>query len=281
MTLPKAKKSPLRYPGGKTRAVKTLLPRIPSDVTQYREPFLGGGSMAIAMTREYPDLPIWVNDSYRNLAIFWQVLQSDAQDLSDALLGAKAKATVTNTGRDLFFRCKEEINAEGDRLKRAKMFYILNKCSFSGLGESSGYSEMAFGSNFSVKNIESLPAFGEHIKNWTITCLDFEELINDDPHTAIYLDPPYYKVGKNGGSFLYGKDGSQHKGFDHRRLADAVDHSRSSVLISYDNNDEIRERYLGWCQESFDLTYTMHSGASYREQEAARKELVLYNYINE
>ncbi len=124
MTLPKAKKSPLRYPGGKTRAVKMLLPRIPNDITEYREPFLGGGSMAIAMTRQYPDLPIWVNDSYENLTTFWQVLQTDAQDLSDSLRGTKDHPTVTNKGCELFERSEAEINPHNDLLKRVKYLHL-------------------------------------------------------------------------------------------------------------------------------------------------------------
>jgi DNA adenine methylase len=47
----KSLKTPLRYPGGKSRAVAKLCQWLPSrEITEYREPFLGGGSMAIEMT---------------------------------------------------------------------------------------------------------------------------------------------------------------------------------------------------------------------------------------
>ena len=42
----KSLKTPLRYPGGKSRATKYLIPKMPKDITEYREPFLGGGSVA-------------------------------------------------------------------------------------------------------------------------------------------------------------------------------------------------------------------------------------------
>ena len=48
-------KTPLRYPGGKSRAVPKLCQWLPAEVTEYRESFLGGGSMAIEMTKRYPD----------------------------------------------------------------------------------------------------------------------------------------------------------------------------------------------------------------------------------
>ena len=43
-------KTPLRYPGGKSKAVPKLCQWLPAEVTEYRESFLGGGSMAIEMT---------------------------------------------------------------------------------------------------------------------------------------------------------------------------------------------------------------------------------------
>ena len=43
-------KTPLRYPGGKSRATKILLDYIPRKFDYYVEPFIGGGSMAIALT---------------------------------------------------------------------------------------------------------------------------------------------------------------------------------------------------------------------------------------
>ena len=41
----KALKTPLRYPGGKSRAAKYLISQFPYDIIEYREPFLGGGSV--------------------------------------------------------------------------------------------------------------------------------------------------------------------------------------------------------------------------------------------
>ena len=75
----KSLKTPLRYPGGKSRALTKIVPHIP-DLTgykEYREPFLGGASVAIQVSKMYPDLSIWVNDLYTPLFIFWQQLQEN------------------------------------------------------------------------------------------------------------------------------------------------------------------------------------------------------------
>ena len=65
-TTTKSLKTPLRYPGGKSRAVVKLLQYLPdlSKVKEYREPFLGGGSVALEITKRYPKIEIWVNDLY-------------------------------------------------------------------------------------------------------------------------------------------------------------------------------------------------------------------------
>ena len=63
-------KTPLRYPGGKSRAVPKLCQWLPAEVTEYRESFLGGGSMAIEMTKRYPDISIWVNDLYKPCLLY-------------------------------------------------------------------------------------------------------------------------------------------------------------------------------------------------------------------
>jgi DNA adenine methylase len=59
-------KSPLRYPGGKSRAVDTIMKMIP-DFDEFREPFLGGGSVFVHVRQRYPDRRYWINDLYPEL----------------------------------------------------------------------------------------------------------------------------------------------------------------------------------------------------------------------
>ena len=40
-------KTPLRYPGGKSRAAAQLYKWFPAQIEEYREPFIGGASMAL------------------------------------------------------------------------------------------------------------------------------------------------------------------------------------------------------------------------------------------
>jgi DNA adenine methylase len=278
--LGKSCKTPIRYMGGKSRATKTLFSFFPNTtITEYREPFLGGGSMAIEFTRKYPNTPVWVNDKYYNLYCFWKILQESPERLMEQLLSVKSTANNPSTARKLFLDSKERLvlpmTSEFDIAWR---WWVCNKCSFSGLGESSGFSEQASVSNFSEKNIRALVSYGKHIKNWKITNLDYSDLLTNDPSVLVYLDPPYARVGKDGKSFLYGKNGDLHKSFDHDSFAKNILSHSSPMLISYDNNELIRSMYKNFSHKTFSLTYTLHSSKNYREDEKNRKELVLYNY---
>jgi len=273
----KSHKTPLRYPGGKSRALSKLFQFIPnlSDYTEYREPFLGGGSVAIEVSKRYPNLKIWVNDLYEPLYNFWRQIQNNGEEIKDKLVEYKSLYPNPDTARGLFVESKELVNDQTlDSLDRAVRFYIVNKCSFSGLTENSSFSQQASISNFSMNGIEKLTGYQEIITNWKFTNESYEQLLSDDRSVFIYLDPPY-EIKDN----LYGgKGGTMHKRFDHDEFAIQCDRYASSQLVSYNSDQIIRDRFDGWTVAEFAHTYTMRSVGSYNIDQASRKELVLYNY---
>ena len=273
----KSHKTPLRYPGGKSRALSKLFQFIPnlSNYTEYREPFLGGGSVAIEVSKRYPHLKIWVNDLYEPLYNFWRQIQNNGEEIKDKLIEYKSLYPNPDKARGLFVESKELVNDQTlDSLDRAVRFYIVNKCSFSGLTENSSFSQQASISNFSMNGIEKLTGYQEMITNWKFTNESYEQLLSDDRSVFIYLDPPY-EIKDN----LYGgKGGTMHKRFDHDEFAIQCDRYASSQLVSYNSDQIIRDRFDGWTVAEFAHTYTMRSVGSYNIDQASRKELVLYNY---
>ena len=278
----KSLKTPLRYPGGKSRAIPKLFQFLPTDISEFREPFLGGGSMAIAMTKQYPDIPIWVNDMYEPLVNFWKVLQKNGEELTRDLVDLKKEYNTPEKAKEIFTSFRETLN-EGDEIDRAVRFYTINKCSFSGLTESSSFSKQASDNNWTMRGIYKLPAYGEMIGGWRITNLDYADLVEDctghsenlpcEYSTFIYADPPYSIK-----DHLYGEKGKLHKGFDHERFANVMDDTIGNVMISYNNNKEIRDRFWEWKAYDWDHTYTMRSTGDYMKDQKARRELLLTNY---
>ena len=280
----KALKTPIRYPGGKSRALKKMDPYIPDlrDYDEYREPFLGGGSVAIHISKKYPDLRIWVNDLYEPLVNFWQNLQMFGVEMKDQLSAYKLSHNNPESARELFLNSKDIINAKSSKyndLDRACAFYIVNKCSFSGLTESSSFSQQASVSNFSMRGIERLPGYQEIISHWDINGYSYEHLmtqnLDDDNKYFMYLDPPY-DIKDN----LYGRKGEMHQRFDHDRFAKDCDHCHLDMMISYNSDQLVKDRFKGlqWNASEFDLTYTMRSVGDYMRQQKTRKELLLMNY---
>ena len=138
----KSLKTPLRYPGGKSRACVKMDPFFPDlrDYKEFREPFLGGGSVAIHVSKKYPHLKIWVNDLYEPLVNFWQQLQMFGVDMKENLTNLKSYHHNEERARELFLSSKDTLNdTKASSFDRACAFYIVNKCSFSGLTESSSF----------------------------------------------------------------------------------------------------------------------------------------------
>jgi len=269
-------KTPLRYPGGKSRAVPKLAQFVPdlSNYQVYREPFLGGGSVALWVTQKYPHLRVWVNDLYEPLVNFWKTLQDDGDKLQLKLIELKSRYPDQGSAKGLFLEAKEIINdREKSHLDRAIAFYVANKCSFSGLTESSSFSAQASDSNFSMRGIEKLKFYSYAIRNWTITNYDYAALLDDNRLAFVYLDPPY-DIKDN----LYGKKGNMHRGFDHDKFAHICDNYVCRQLVSYNATQMIKDRFKDWIAAEFDHTYTMRSVGDYMKDQHERKELVLMNY---
>tara|TARA_R100000773_G_C4218608_1_gene117072 strand:- start:904 stop:1770 length:867 start_codon:yes stop_codon:yes gene_type:complete len=262
--------TPLRYPGGKSRAIKFLSKHLPK-IERYREPFLGGGSMALYVTQTYPNTDIWVNDLYYPLYAFWMTLRDHGQQLCDDLRELKTELGESDDAHRIAFdNAKDKLN--NDIYESGFNFYVANKCSFSGLTANSSFSKQASRQNFTFRGIDKLPALGELIRGWRITNHSYEEMLygKDD---FVFLDPPY-AIKDN----LYGNKGDMHKSFDHEWFAAQACASEQKCMITYNSDLYIKERFPNWYQKDWDLTYTMRSTGNYTANQKKRKELLLLNY---
>ena len=277
----KSLKTPLRYPGGKSKALKTLSPWFPQRISEYREPFIGGGSVAINFTKSNPDVPVWINDLYVPLYNFWVQLRDRGEELSQRVREEKQRTLdegdrdkVTAKAKELFNRYKEEIDTYDD-FEKAVAFFIMNKCSFSGLTENSTFSQTASNSNFSLVGADKLAQFSKLIKNWKITNIDYSEVMkaHGSRDTFIFLDPPYDIK-----DFLYGKNREMHKKFDHDRFADDVYNCLYKFMITYNLNDRLLELYKNYNLKEWKLRYSMAHRGDKGTDENVKTELLVTNY---
>jgi DNA adenine methylase len=257
-------KSVLRYPGGKSRVASKLVSLIPPTIKEFREPMVGGGSVALVLKQTLPHVKVWINDLSCDLVCFWKTLRDNPEELIKELKRIKA---LYKDGRRLFedFSSKEG----GDEFERAVRFFVLNRISFSGTTYSGGYSQQAFERRFTDSSIERLRKAGEIIKDFRITHGDYERLLFEEGEGVfIFLDPPYYSTTS---SKLYGKKGHLHTSFDHQRFAENMKRCKHLWLITYDDCEEVRNLFSFAYIYSWELQYGMSAKKG--------RELLISNFL--
>ena len=263
--------SPLRYPGGKSKAVDEIIGQLPDEFTEYREPFVGGGSLFLHLRQSYPRLRIWINDLNLDLICFWRCAQTNLKELTSEVLRIK---NTTRDGRALFDELSRNYEADLSETERAVRFFVLNRITFSGTVDSGGYSQKAFETRFTFSSIERLSKLEGLLSGIKMTNIDYDEVLRapgDD--CFIYCDPPYLNAAK---SKLYGRRGSLHADFDHERFAESLRRCSHRWLVTYDDSPTVRRnfdfaRVYGW-----ELQYGMNNFTG--PLAAKGQELFIANY---
>ncbi len=240
-------KSPLRYPGGKSRAVNQILDLLPLDSDTLCSPFIGGGSVELACASRA--MRVYGYDAFEPLVNFWQVALDDSAEL------AKRVSDYYPLSRTKFYALQKQYFESKDRCRMAAVFYALNRSSFSGTTLSGGMSPGH--PRFTQSAIERLASLD--VDNLTVQVADFQDSISKHKNDFLYLDPPYANGGK-----LYGKRGNMHEGFNHEALAHLL-HQRDGWVLSYNDCNTVRDLYKGYRFIAPKWTYGMNNSKKSNE----------------
>lgn len=240
-------KSPLRYPGGKSRAVNGLLRFLPQGLKQVCSPFMGGGSLELALASQ--GVRVRAYDAFPPLVDFWQVLLKQPDRLADEV------EQYLPLARDRFYELQKKCLGIKSKLKRAAVFYTLNRASFSGATLSGGMSPGH--GRFTESSIAYLRNF--RVEGLSVEQADFRESLSRHQEDFLYLDPPY-AIGCN----LYGDKGSTHRDFDHLGLAEVLK-QRGKWVLSYNDSPQIRACYAGYRIVTPEWKYGMSKDKASRE----------------
>lgn len=244
-------KSPLRYPGGKTRACKVLDDIVVENFGQpsmIYSPFFGGGSFELYMTNKY-HCQVIAADGFLPLANFWEVVQSGKVDT----LVAEATALKPVTKEKFKDMRKVIIDVSVCPVTRAAHYYALNRCSFSGATLSGGFSADAEAGRFNTSAMNRLKALNmTHVQVRHQVFQEFLATVPDDGDHVLFLDPPYYVDSK-----LYGSMGDMHECFDHSLLANILK-TKSKWILCYNDCEMIRKLYNGYRILNVSWSYGMN-----------------------
>lgn len=234
-------KSPLRYPGGKTRAIKTLFNVFKTYFNKPYEtivsPFCGGCSFELFLLSQFPNTNFILNDLFKPLIVFWKQCQSNNDELVENIqshLNHVDKQAFTSYREDLL-----EILETNYNIDIAVYYFIINRCSFSGATFSGGFSKESAEKRFTQSSIDNIVKLKSKLNNIEFTNTSFEQMkINKD--SFIFCDPPYYLKNK---SKLYGINGDLHDNFEHELFHKFITSTNCDYIITYNDCPFIRELY--------------------------------------
>lgn len=245
--------SPLRYPGGKTRACKLLWTFIPPSTKTLISPFFGGGSFELFCANKGID--VYGNDAFQPLSVFWNTLKNNTEEL------AEATELIRPLSKAEFYRIRQSILTLDDPILVGAYYFAINRSSFSGSTFCGGYAPQAAEGRFTESSIERLRTTKmKNIKS--VENYDFEEFIEMHPPsegTILFLDPPYCIS-----NYLYGRDGDHHESFRHETLASLLK-SRKDWILCYNDCEYIRNLYKDYHIEKVDWAYGMNKSKESNE----------------
>jgi DNA adenine methylase len=248
--------APLRYPGGKSYAVGHIIELLPDNVERVVSPFIGGGSVEVALAREL-GLKVIAFDIFDILVTFWQVLlnpQEKAQMLSilEGLSPDKGiyEAVKERLKRHWRFTQYGEGTTKDLILDKAELaaFFFYNYQLSYGLGFLGWPSSVYLKQEVYKRMLDKLAEF--EAPSLEVHVGDFREVLPKYQDDFFYLDPPYY-IGPDSKMFrgIYPMRNFpiHHHGFPHEALRDLLKEHRGGYLLSYNDAPTIREYYKG-CQ---------------------------------
>lgn len=217
------KSSLLRYVGGKSRAISHLKCFIPPNTKELCSPFFGGGSFELSLASE--GVKVYGYDIFEPVVCFWDSVLNNREKLVEKVLA------YYPLQKDMFKELQKRLPFIKNNLEMGAVFYVLNRCSFSGTVLNGGMSPNH--PRFGLNEINKIKNFNIQ---FNIEMSSFEESIKKH-NCLIYADPPYLTEQK-----LYGVRGNLHKKFKHKLLAEMLN-DRGNFILSYNNCEPVKDMY--------------------------------------
>ncbi len=251
--------SPLRYAGGKSQLVGYIIEHLPSSIRSVVSPFMGGGSVEIAIAKEL-GIPVIGYDVFDILINYWKVQISQPKELAQKLEALSPTKEVYNKVKQIL-KAHWEGKIVLDEITLAAYYFFNHNLSY-GTGflgwMSSVYAKKAVYERMKKK----VRTFC--VKNLQVFCADFRDSIPKHKEAFLYCDPPYY-LGPDSTLFrgLYPQRNFpiHHHNFDHRALLNLLKEHKGGFILSYNDCPTIRAWYKDWCKIiEIPVHYTMGQG---------------------
>lgn len=272
--------SPIRYAGGKSKAVGLILEHLPSNVKKIVSPFFGGGSFELCVSQQL-GIEVIGYDVFDMLTNFWNILINDKDNFLRELSTFEITHEEFTKNRhillhhwetikphDLTYHTKKVVeltDAEqglltNNKLLQAVYYYYNMSLSygpmFLGWGSSNEINKDKF-----ARRLNKLKTL--NLKNLSIKTLDFQQAIKNHPDDFLFLDPPYYLGGSSKmfkGIYPNSNFAVHHNNFPHDELLKLLKNHQGGFILTYNDCKEIREMYKDYQQFFPEWKYSYGQG---------------------
>ncbi len=252
--------SPLRYPGGKGKLVKYFKQLFEENSLKqgiYVEPYVGGASIALSLLIEGYASKIVINDIDRSIFAFWYSVINYAKELCGLIEKTPITLEVWEEQKKIQ---KEKENK--DLLTLGFSTFFLNRTNRSGIlsaGVIGGKSQKGrwkinarFNKQSLIKRIKKISLYKDKIELYNMDAVELIKMLKNKlpSKTLFYLDPPYYKKGRELYLNYYLDD-------DHKKIADEINKAKKQKwVITYDDAKLIKQLYKRKKKINYSLTYS-------------------------
>lgn len=287
-------KPTIQWVGGKTRLLKLITNKLPENINNYHEIFLGGGSLLFLLCPKNA----YCYELNEVLCIIYNCIKENSEKLIENLTKLSdeyLKIPISNKEdrkqyylniRENFNELKQKQNKEDiDKLNIATYFKFINKTCFNALYRENkkGIFNVPFGNGkdpeiCDIDNIKNINKYFNN-NNINITNEDFEESINNiKKGDFVYIDPPYYPLNEK--SFTdYTKLGFQKH--DHERLikyCKKLNEMGVNFMLSNSNCDYIKNNFNEECYKIIEVSISRTLNSNKNNRGKQKCEIIITNY---
>ena len=273
--------SPLRYAGGKSKAVGLILENFPIlKSKKVVSPFFGGGSFEIALSSQL-GYEVIGYDVFGILVNFWKQIIERPSELADALSILVPNKENYTRNRHILLNFWEKIKPvdleyttrnrlelteheqtmlDDNELLQAAYYYYNMQLSYGPMFL--GWQSSVYLKEPTYKHIvDRVRDFNPG--NLKVDCDSFENVIKKHSTDFLFLDPPYY-LGTDSKMFkgIYPNSNFaiHHDKFDHALMCQLLKNHKGGFFITYNDCPTIREMYKDFKQVFPTWQYTYGQG---------------------
>ena len=260
----------IQWAGGKRSLIKHIIEMLPDDISNYHEPFIGGGSVFLALQHRIQQTVL--SDMNCDLIKTYCVIRDDIDNLIKRL---EIHRQQHFTGSDYYETVRH--SKPITNIDIASRFLYLNKTCYNGIYRINAAGEFYTNEDTRKKNkwldfnYDNLLTVSEILSNVDIKHGDFCDTTRTAEGDFVYCDPTYDDTDHR---YTFPK----FKRKDHihlKHFMDFMSDKNVNVMISNSNTDFILELYKDYHIETITVNNAL---SALRTQKMKRQELIIRNY---